>query len=126
MQKPWMATAAIVGVCMIAVGCSQRTINSANEDAQHDISVVGQKADQAARRVKPDLKKLDKGASVTAAITANQNLHGTDIRVDGTATGVRLKGTVNTAAQKSLAAQVAKSTLKPGQTVDNALTIKGD
>lgn len=112
-------------ICLLGTGCSQKTINSADQDTQHNITALNQKADQLAQQAKPALKKLDTGARVTAAITANQNLHGTDIRVDGDTHGVRLTGTVNTAAQKQLAEQVAKDTLGPGATVQNTLTVKG-
>lgn len=116
---------ALAAVCVFGAGCSQRALNSANQDAQRNINVVGQKAQQVANEAKPEIKKLDVAAPVTAAITANPNLSGTDIRVDGQANGVRLRGTVNTSQQKQLAGQVAKNNVKAGQSVDNELTIKG-
>lgn len=119
------ALVALSAIALLGAGCSQRTINSANQDAQHNIAVADQQAKQLADAAKPQLKKLDVAAPVTAAITTNPNLHGTDIRVDGNAHGVRLKGSVKTAQQKQLAGEVARNTLKPGQTVDNELTVTG-
>lgn len=100
-----------------AAGCSQQTINSANQDVNRDVQQVKTQA-------KPDLTKLDLGTRVTVAIEANSNLPHT-IRVDASTTGVRLKGTVETARQKHLAGQIARETLKPGQTVENDLTVTG-
>ncbi len=125
MQKLIHLTAALLAAALLGTGCSQQTIDSANHDAQHDINVADQKAKQLADTAKPQLKKLDTAAPVTAAITTNPNLHGTDIRVDGGANGVRLKGSVKTAQQKRLAGEVARNTLKPAQTVENDLTVQG-
>lgn len=117
--------AALLALGLLGTGCSQQTIDSANKDAQHNITVADQKAKELADAAKPQLKKLDMAAPVTAAITTNPNLHGTEIRVDGAANGVRLKGTVKTAQQKQLAGEIARNTLKPGQTVENDLAVQG-
>ena len=103
-------------------GCSQQTINSAEKDTIHNIAVVDQKAAKAQKELKPKLSELDEGARVTAAISANNNLP-TTIRVDANLKGVRLVGKVHTAAQKALAGQVARQTVKPGRTVSNALVV---
>lgn len=113
-------------IVFTGAGCSQQTIQSADKDTQHNIQVLNQQAKQVAKDAKPQLKKLDLGARVTAAITANQNLSGTAIRVDASTNGVRLRGTVKTPAQKALAGRVAQDTIGPGKTVTNALSVKAD
>jgi osmotically-inducible protein OsmY len=110
---------------LVVAGCSQQTIQSADKDTQHNIQVLNHTVNQVAKDAKPQIKKLDLGARVTAAITANQNLAGTNIRVDASTNGVRLRGTVKTPAQKALAGRVAQDTIGPGKTVTNALSIKG-
>ena len=109
----------------MAAGCSQKTIQSADKDTQHNIQALNQTVTQAAKNARPQLKKLDLGARVTAAITANQNLDGTAIRVDASTNGVRLRGTVKTTAQKALAGRVAQDTIGAGKTVTNELSVKG-
>lgn len=112
----------LAGLCL--AGCSQQTINSAQKDTQHNVAVVNKKADELAKQAKPELNKLDLGARVTAAIAANQNLRGTAIRVDASPNGVTLRGSVKTAAQKTLAERVARDTLGPGKTVTDELQVK--
>jgi len=111
--SPWWAAVVLV----LGAGCSQSTINSADNDIQHDVGRVTRKA-------QPKLEELDLGARVTAAIQANANLPRT-IRADASPTGVRLKGDVQTAKQKRLAGEIAKQTLKPGENVDNQLKVTG-
>jgi osmotically-inducible protein OsmY len=113
---------ALAGLAL--AGCSQRTINSAQKDTEHNVAVVNKKADELAKQAKPELNKLDLGARVTAAIAANENLRGTAIRVDASPNGVTLRGSVKTAAQKTLADQVARNTLGPGKTVTDELQVK--
>ena len=125
MQRITYTVVALLALGLVGTGCSQQTIDSANHDAQHNINVADQTAKELADAAKPQLKKLDVAAPVTAAITTNPNLHGTEIRVDGRANGVRLKGSVKTADQKRLAGEIARNTLKPGQTVENDLTVQG-
>lgn len=124
MWRNLSAALLLVLVCVFGAGCSQRTINSANQDAQHNITTLDQKAKQVVANAKPEIKKLDVATPVATAITANPNLSGTHIRVDGQTNGVRLRGTVNTPQQKQLAGQVAKNNVKAGQTVDNELTVQ--
>ena len=117
---------AAAAACIVAVagaGCSQQTVNSAQQDAQHNLKVVDQQAKKLADEAKPQVDKLDLGARVSAALTSNANLRGAHIRVDASTTGVRLKGTVKSPEQKTLAGHVAKETLPAGKTVDNQLTV---
>lgn len=105
-------------------GCSQQTLNSAQKDTEHNVTVVNKKADELAKQAKPQLNKLNLGGRVTAAIAANENLRGTAIRVDAGPNGVTLRGSVKTPAQKSLAGRVARDTLGPEKTVANELQVK--
>lgn len=114
-----------LGCCLAAVvlsGCSQQTITSASQDMSRNIASANQAVDRMGQQAKPELTKLDLGARVTAALRANANLPHT-IRVDGGSTGVRLRGTVRTAAQKHLAGSIAKDTLPASCTVQNQLQI---
>jgi osmotically-inducible protein OsmY len=106
-------------------GCSQQTINSANHDAQTDAKAVQRDAQRAEKTIDPEAKSLDWGARVSAAINLNANLPKT-IRVDASPNGVRLKGSVRTKSQKTLAARVAKDTLPPDKSVENGLTVDAD
>lgn len=100
---------AITAIVVLA-GCSQRTLNSAQQDTQHNIN-----------EVKPQLAKLDLGARVTASLKA-AGLNG--IRVDASANGVSLHGTVKSATDKARAGRIAKDTLGPDKSIDNALTVR--
>ena len=108
---------------IVLTGCSTQTTTSAANDAHNAVAVVNQKVDQAVIEAKPKLNALDIGARVTAAIKVNQNLANTAIRVDASATGVRLRGSVANRRQKKLAVQVAKDTLGPGDTVEDDLSV---
>jgi len=119
--QPMIALTLAAGA--LACGCSQKTIDSAQNDTKHNIAVVDKQAKKLAEDAKPQVQKLDYGARVTTAITSNANLHGTHIRVDASTDGVRLKGTVKTAEQKALAGKIAAQTLPPGKTVENDLTL---
>lgn len=101
-----LAVAAILAL----VGCSQQTLDSARQDTKRNIN-----------EVKPQLAKLDLGARVTASLKA-AGLNG--VRVDASANGVSLHGTVKSAADKARAGRIAKDTLGPGKSVDNALTVR--
>ena len=91
-------------------GCSQRTLNSAQQDTQHNINAV-----------KPQLTKLDLGARVTTALkTAGLN----GVRVDASTNGVTLRGTVKSEADKARAGRIAKDTLGPDKPVTNQLTVR--
>ena len=104
-------------------GCSQQTISSAQNDAQHDIAVVNQQADKAVQEAKPQLKKADLGLRVTTALQT-ADIHG--VRVDASTNGVQLRGIVDTSAEKSRAGQIAQDTLGPGHTVTNEIQVKGE
>jgi Putative phospholipid-binding domain. len=112
------AAAALLCVGALAsTGCSQQTLESAQEDAERNIQTVR-------REAKPALKKLDNGGRVTAAIQANKQLPST-IRVDADTDGVKLRGTVKTAQQKDMAEQIARDTLGPDLKVVNDLKVSG-
>ena len=113
----------LIGAGLLLGGCSQQSVQSTSNDISSGLQTANNAAIKASKDVAPSLKKLDLGARVTAALRANANLPDT-IRVDASTTGVRLKGTVGTNAQKALAGNVAKSTLPAGKSVDNELTIK--
>ena len=113
----------LAAVAILWTGCSQQTINAANQDASKDINTAGQKLKQLGAEAKPQLDKLDLGARVTAALQSNANLPHS-IRVDADTSGVRLRGTVDTAQQKALAGKVAQQTLPRGKTVRNELNVK--
>ena len=115
------AVLSILSLCLLS-GCSQQTINSANQDASRDASAVSKSLQQAGQEVAPKLKAAGTGARVLAALRANENLPST-IRVDASPNGVRLRGTVHTASQKHLAGEIAKQTLGSGQSVSNQLTV---
>jgi osmotically-inducible protein OsmY len=98
-------------------------VQSTSNDISNGLQSANNAAKQVGQEVQPSLQKLDLGGRVTAALQANANLPHT-IRVDASTTGVRLRGSVKTADQKALAGKVAKSTLPPGKSVDNELTVK--
>ena len=77
---------ALIGLAAALSGCSQRTLQSAQQDTQHNIAAA-----------RPQLAKLELGSRVTAALGA-ANVHG--VRVDADTNGVSLHGTVNSAAKK--------------------------
>lgn len=125
----------IIGGAVAALtGCSRQTINSAQHDANHDVAVLNQQANQLAQKAKPQVDKLNRevkpqldkaglGAKVTTAISVNENLRHTNIRVDAETNGVRLRGSVKTPEQKALAGRVARDTLGPDKAVANELTV---
>jgi osmotically-inducible protein OsmY len=113
----------LAAVCALWSGCSHQTVQSANKDISHDVGVAGQELKNVGAEAKPQLDKLDLGARVTAALRANANLPNT-IRVDADTNGVRLRGTVQNAKQKTLAGQIAQQTLPAGKAVQNQLTVK--
>lgn len=113
-------------VASLVCGCSQQTLESAKQDADKNVNVVQREAKRAERKARPQLEKLSLGARVTTAIAANENLRGTHIRADADTDGVKLRGTVKTAAQKTLAGRVAEDTLGPDKTVSNELKVSGE
>jgi osmotically-inducible protein OsmY len=115
-----------LGTLSIALcGCSQQTIESAREDAARNVKVVQREAKSAERKARPQLKKAQLGLRVTAALAANEKLPKT-IHVDADENGVKLRGTVDTRAQKDLAGRIARDTLKEDKTVLNEIKVKGE
>ena len=123
-----MSRAAIAAAPFLAafalVGCSQQTLEGARKDTEQNLKVATSEAKRLERSARPQLRKLDNGARVTAALRLNKKLPKT-IRADGDTNGVRLKGTVATSAQKNLAAQVARDTLGENKAVRNELIVGG-
>ncbi len=109
-MKPHTIIPLLLAAILALAGCSQRTLRSAQQDTRHNIN-----------EVKPQLAKLDLGARVTAALKA-AGLNG--VRVDASANGVSLHGPVKSAADKARAGRIAKDTLGPDKSVDNALTVR--
>lgn len=106
-------------------GCSQQTLESAREDTARNVEVIQREAKRAERKARPQLRKLELGARVTAALKANEKLPKT-IRVDADENGVKLRGTVETPAQRALAERVARDVLKEDKTVVNDLKVKAE
>ena len=109
-----------------AIGCSQQTIESATRDTARNAQIAAREVERARKKAEPQLKQLEIGARVTAALKANENLPLT-IRVDADpdAQGVKLRGTVKTEAQKTLAEKIARETIGPGKRVQNDLKVTG-
>lgn len=106
-------------------GCSQQTIESAREDAERNVDVIQREAKRAERKARPHMSKLDMKTRVTAALKANERLPKT-IRVDPNEGGVKLRGTVDTRAQKELAGRIARDTLTEDRTVINEIKLKSE
>lgn len=115
---------AVFGLMAALSGCSQQTLSSAQQDAQHNAAVVSQQAQQAEREARPQVDRLKLQTRVTAALTA-ANLSPT-VHVRADAEGVYLRGTVNTAADKARAGQIARDTLGPDKKVHNQLVVSGN
>lgn len=113
----WML---FLGGAVLLTGCSQQTINSAQHDAQHDAAVVNHEANKAVQEAKPQLKKADLGARVTAALGV-ANIHG--VRVDAAPDGVTLVGHTASQADKARAVQIAQDTLGPGKAVRSRIVV---
>ena len=113
-HKPTLAVfSALIGLATALAGCSQQTLDSAKNDAQHNAAAVNQQAQQAERQARPQFDKLKMQSRVTAALAA-ANLP-TTIHVRADADGVYLRGTVNSAGDKERAGQIARDTLGTGQ-----------
>lgn len=106
-----------------AAGCSQQTIESASSDIRGNAEVVKREAQRAERKARPQLSKAALGARVTTALRANENLPST-IRVDADENGVKLRGTVRSEREKSLAGRIARDTLSEDKTVQNDLKVE--
>jgi osmotically-inducible protein OsmY len=115
----WLAYCAAAGW-----GCSQQTIESATHDTARNAQIVAREVNRAKKKAEPQLKQLEIGARVQAALKANENLP-LSIRVDADpdAMGVKLRGTVKTEAQKQLAEKIARETLGSGKRVQNDLKV---
>ena len=122
--QPVKAIILSLGSLIVLSGCSQQTIQSAQEDVERNAEVVQREVNRAERKARPQLNKLELGARVTAALKANARLPKT-IRVDADENGVKLRGTVDTQEQKELAERVARDTLEADKTVTNDLRVKG-
>ena len=132
-MKPFAYLSAAL-IALAVAGCSPETRDSAAKDIDRNVEVVtreGRKVERELRpavaevrkQVKPSLQKLDLGARATAALKLNRNLPQT-IRVDADTDGIRLRGTVRTAEQKSLAERIARDTLPEGAGLRNELTVQ--
>lgn len=124
-KADWVIGAGALLTLLSAAGCSPETISSAQKDVARNREVVEREAARVERKARPQLTKLQRGARVTAALKANEKLPKT-IRVDAGETGVTLRGSVDTAAQKALAERIARDTLSDDKTITNELKIKGD
>jgi len=124
MRPDFRVAAALAVGSLILAGCSQSTIKSAETDTHNNLATAKAETNSIEARIDPDAQKLGLGARVTAALCANSNLPRT-IRVDASPNAVRLKGAVQTQAQKTLAGQVAQETVPTGDTVTNAITVNG-
>lgn len=122
--KQILYTTSALSLAFCISGCSQQTLNSAQNDANRDIAVVNQKANQAAQQAKPQLDKLDMETRVTAALAAAKLP--TTIHVRADAEGVYLRGNVKSAQDKAHASQIAKDTLGPGKTIHNQIQVSGE
>ena len=116
------AVVTLVSCALIISGCSSQSVQQTSNDISKGLQSANTEAKKVGQEVKPSLQKLDLGGRVTTALRANANLPDT-IRVDASTTGVRLRGHVATAEQKSLASKIAKGTLPPGKSVDNELQV---
>ena len=117
-----LAVIGLVGLVLCG-GCSRQTLESAQEDTERNVEAVQREAKRAERKARPQLRKLDLGARVYAALRANQKLPKT-IRVDADENGVYLRGKVKTQAQKELAGRIARDTLAEDKTVTNDLKVE--
>lgn len=116
--------AALLGVGATLAGCSQQTLDSAKQDAQHNAAAVNQQAQQAERQARPQIDRLKLQSRVTTALAA-ANLPAT-IHVRADADGVYLRGTVNSAGDKARAGRIARDTLSPDKAVHNQLQVNGE
>jgi osmotically-inducible protein OsmY len=123
-HKPTLAVFSAFFGLAAAGGCSQQTLDSAKQDAQHNATVVNQQAQQAERQARPQIDKFKLQSRVTTALTA-ANLP-TTIHVRADADGVYLRGTVGSAGDKARAGQIARDTLGPDKKVHNQLQVSGE
>ena len=133
-MKPLTVPALAALAAITIAGCSPETRDSAAKDIDRNVEVVareGKKVERELRpavakvrkQVKPSLQKLDLGARATAALKLNRSLPPT-IRVDADTDGIRLRGTVRTTEQKSLAERIARDSLPDGAGLKNELVVE--
>jgi len=115
---------ALLGLGTALGGCSQQTLDSAKNDAQHNAAAVNQQAQHTERQARPQLDKLKLQSRVTTALAA-ANLP-TTIHVRADADGVYLRGTVGSAGDKKRAGQIARDTLGPDKAVHNQIQVSGE
>ena len=118
--EPSLVLLAFFGLAA-ASGCSQQTLSSAQQDARRNAAVLNQQAQQAEKQTRPQMDRLKLQARVTAALTAANLSPAVHVRAD--AGGVYLRGTVNSAADKARAGQIARDTLGPDKKVHNQLQV---
>ncbi|MBC8139340.1 MAG: BON domain-containing protein [Fibrella sp.] len=128
-----IALLAIIISSFTVAGCSPETVDNATKDVQRNTEVVEREANkvekklrpaitEAKKQVQPSLQKLDLGARATAALKLNRNLPQT-IRVDADTDGIRLRGTVRTSEEKTLAERIARDTLPKEAKLRNELEV---
>lgn len=121
-RKPFMLSALALLGCL-AAGCSQKTLDSAQQDAAHNAAAVNDQAQQVEKKVRPTVNNFGLQASVTAALQNTPKLpHSIHVRADSK--GIYLRGTVKTVEQKALAQRVAQDTVPDGKTVTNDLEVR--
>lgn len=123
-HTPTLALLALLGLGSALAGCSQQTLDSAKNDAQHNAAAVNQQARLAERQARPQIDKLKLQSRVTTALAA-ANLP-TTIHVRADADAVYLRGTVNSADDKARAGWIARDTLGPDKVVHNQIQVNGD
>ncbi len=122
--KPSLVLPAFFGLAAAFSGCSQQTLNSAQQDARHNAAVVSRQARQAEKQARPQMDRLKLQTRVTAALTAADLSPAVHVRAD--AEGVYLRGTVSSAADKARAGQIARDTLGPDEKVHNQLQVSSE
>ena len=120
--KPFLLSALALLGCL-AAGCSQKTLDSAQQDAQHNAATVNDQAQRIEKKARPAINNFGLQTRVTTALQANAKLPGT-IAVRADSKGVYLRGTVKTVEQKALAQRVAEDTVPSGKTVTNDLEVR--
>jgi osmotically-inducible protein OsmY len=115
---------ALLGLGTALTGCSQQTLDSAKQDAQHNAAAVNQQAQRAERQARPQIDKLKLQSRVTTALAA-ANLP-TTIHVRADADGVYLRGTVGSTGDKARAGRIARDTLGPDKVVHNQIQVNGE
>lgn len=121
-RKPFMLSALALLGCL-AASCSQKTLDSAQQDAAHNATAVNDQAQKIEKKARPAVNNFGLQTRVTAALQATAKLPGS-IAVRADSKGVYLRGTVKTVEQKALAQRVAQDTVPDGKTVTNDLEVR--